>query len=121
VKALHTAFALGEGALLTFFDVRGRDFEAPEGGDLDAHIELEVSDEQLDLFLAQAREAGIPAKGPTDHRLARSIYLRDPNGYMVELIAKSPLHDQIMGFAGKMARPQLSEWQRAKAPESVPA
>ena len=33
---------------------------------------------------------GREVRGPVDHRLVRSIYFRDPNGYVIELTA-SPL------------------------------
>jgi hypothetical protein len=47
-------------------------------------------------------------------RLSRSIYFRDPNGYVVELTAKTPDHDREMDPATNAAREKLDRWQAEK-------
>jgi hypothetical protein len=34
--------------------------------------------------------------GPVDHGFVRSIYMRDPNGYIVELTASTGVQQEIM-------------------------
>jgi hypothetical protein len=44
----------------------------------------------------------------------RSIYFRDPNGYVIELTAKTPEHARLMNPATNDARAILDRWQAAK-------
>ena len=97
-QALHTFYRLGDGSYLAFFEVPGQVFEFRPQHDFDLHIALEET------------------RGPAEHDFIRSIYFRDPNGYVVELTAKSPDHDRLMDPAENGARAQLDAWQAAKAP-----
>jgi catechol-2,3-dioxygenase len=54
-------------------------------------------------------------RGPAEHNFIRSIYFRDPNGYVIELTAKTAAHDAAMDPAQNGARAQLDAWQAAKA------
>ena len=44
----------------------------------------------------------------------RSIYFRDPNGYVIELTAKTPEHARMMDPAANGARAILDRWQTEK-------
>ena len=48
-------------------------------------------------------------------RFIHSIYFRDPNGYVIELTAKRPNHEQAMDPAKNAARQKLDAWQAKKA------
>ena len=85
VHALHTFFALDDGSFLAFFEVPEQPFEFKEQHDFDLHIALEVSDDALAPMLERARRAGVPTRGITEHDFIRSVYFRDPNGYVIEL------------------------------------
>jgi catechol-2,3-dioxygenase len=50
-----------------------------------------------------------------DHGFIESIYLRDPNGYVIELTAKTPAHDSATGDGDK-AHHVLHRWQQSKTP-----
>jgi len=50
---------------------------------------------------------------------ARSIYFRDPNGYMVELTAKTPEHPRPMDAATNGARELLDRWQSSKVQQAM--
>jgi catechol-2,3-dioxygenase len=53
---------------------------------------------------------GIETRGITDHGFIESIYFRDPNGYVLELAAKTT---QV--FANESsARDALNAWQASK-------
>lgn len=112
---LHSFYRLGDGSFLAFFEVPDSPFAFKEQHDFDLHVAMEVTPAQLDAVLARAKAAGMEARGPSDHGIIRSIYLRDPNGYVVELTAKTERHEAEMDPARNGARATLDEWQRRKA------
>jgi len=89
-------------------------FEFKEQHDYDLHIALEVAPDQLKPMLAKGKAAGIEVRGISDHKFIDSIYFRDPNGYVIELTAKRPHHDQAMNPAANRARHYLDTWQAEK-------
>jgi catechol 2,3-dioxygenase-like lactoylglutathione lyase family enzyme len=114
-QALHTFYRLGDGSFLAFFEVPGQAFEFHPQHDYDLHIALEVSAKVQAEMLARGKAAGIETRGPAEHDFIRSIYFRDPNGYVIELTAKSPDHDRKMDPESNGARVQLDAWQAAKS------
>ena len=81
--------------------------------DFDLHIALEV-DMPFTPCSPKGKERGIETRGITDHGMVHSIYFRDPNGYVVELTAKTAAHDDLMNPATNRAREILDIWQAAK-------
>ena len=71
------------------------------------------------FYAAQAaglyKAAGLEVRGVSDHGFIRSIYFRDPNGYVIELTAKLPGHDEAMNPATNGARAKLDRWTAARA------
>ena len=65
--------------------------------------------------IAKGHERGIECRGPSDHGMIDSIYLRDPNGYVIELCATRAGHDAAMDPAINGARTKLQRWMAAKA------
>jgi catechol 2,3-dioxygenase-like lactoylglutathione lyase family enzyme len=114
-RALHTFFALRDGSYLAFFEVPDAPFDFSDRHDFDLHIALEVTPDHLEAMLDKGKTAGIECRGPSDHGFIRSIYFRDPNGYVIELTAKMPSHDQAMDPARNQAREILERWQAEKA------
>ena len=114
-QALHTFYRLGDGAFLAFFEVPGQAFEFRPQHDYDLHIALEVSPATLEEMLAKGRAAGMEVRGPAEHDFIRSIYFRDPNGYVIELTAKAAAHDAMMDPSRNGARDKLDHWQAMKA------
>jgi catechol 2,3-dioxygenase-like lactoylglutathione lyase family enzyme len=112
-SALHTFFRLGDGSFLAFFEVPGMPFDFKARHDFDLHIALEVQPEVLRPMVERARQAGIEVRGPSDHGFIDSIYLRDPDGYVVELCARRPGADD--GSDEVEARRVLNRWQADKA------
>ena len=72
-------------------------------------------------MIARARERGVEVRGPVDHKFIRSIHLRDPNGYVVELTARTAVHDALLAAARPAARSVLAGWQAEKAAALQPA
>ncbi len=90
-------------------------FEFKDQHDFDLHIALEVAADMLEPLLEKGKAAGVETRGISDHGFIRSIYFRDPNGYVVELTAKMPNHDEAMDPSNNDARAILDRWQAAKA------
>ena len=112
VQAMHTFFQMGDGSFLAFFEVPGSPFDFKAQQDFDLHIALEADPATLDAMVAKARAAGQELRGPVDHGFIRSIYLRDPNGYVVELTAKIAGGAEVADTA--QAHDVLRDWQRGK-------
>jgi len=89
-------------------------FEWKAQQDFDLHIALEVEPPVLEEMLAKGKARGIETRGISDHGFVRSIYFRDPNGYVIELTAKTPEHARMMDPAANGARAILDRWQTEK-------
>jgi catechol 2,3-dioxygenase-like lactoylglutathione lyase family enzyme len=113
-RVLHTFFRLGDGSYLAFFEAPDMPFEFKPQHDFDLHIALEVEPAELATVRARAIAHGVETRGISDHGFIHSIYLRDPNGYVVELCARVPADAGAMDPALNDARAILERWQRAK-------
>ncbi len=113
-ETLHSFYRLGDGSCLAFFEAPDMAFDFKPQHDYDLHIALEVEPDELERRLAEGRRQGIETRGVSDHGFIHSIYFRDPNGYVIELTAKMPGHDQAMDPAVNGAREKLARWQAAK-------
>ena len=111
----HVFFGLDDGSCLAFFDVPDVPFDFKEQHDYDLHIALEVPRSELEPMMQRAKAAGKEVRGIANHDFIESIYLRDPNGYVIELTARKPNHDEATDNPRNAARAKLDEWQRAKA------
>ena len=112
-NVLHTFYQMDDGSFLAFFEAPERPFDFKEQHDFDLHIALEVEPEVLERMMAKGKAHGIETRGVSDHGFIHSIYLRDPNGYVIELTAKTA--DEHEGLAPSRARKVLDDWQAAKA------
>jgi catechol 2,3-dioxygenase-like lactoylglutathione lyase family enzyme len=113
-ETLHTFYELGDGSYLAFFEAPDLPFDFKVQHDYDLHIALEVDARTLDDMFAKGKAAGIETRGVSDHGFVHSIYFRDPNGYVIELAAKTPDHDAAMDPAKNGAREQLDRWTASK-------
>jgi len=113
-SALHSFYALDDGSCLAFFEAPDMPFEFKTQHDYDLHIALEVSQQALKEMFAKGKAAGIETRGISDHGFIDSIYFRDPNGYVIELTARRPGHDDAMDPKKNRARERLDDWQKAK-------
>ena len=89
-------------------------FEFKDQHDFDLHIALEVEPDALDKMFDKGKAEGREVRGISDHKFIRSIYFRDPNGYVIELTAKVPGKEKDMDPAANHARDILNKWQVAK-------
>ena len=116
VSVLHTFYEMDNGSYLAFFDAPGSPFDFKDQRDYDLHIALEVEERDLAAMLAKGKARGIETRGIADHGFIHSIYFRDPNGYVIELTAKTARHGQEMDPATNGARAKLDRWQTQKRP-----
>ena len=118
---LHTFYKLDDGSYLAFFEAPDMPFEWKPQHDFDLHIALEVAEPVLAEMLAKGKARGLETRGISDHEFVHSIYFRDPNGYVIELTAKTPAHARLMDPAKNQARAILQRWQAAKSPVTAAA
>ena len=117
--ALHTFYRLDDGSFLAFFEVPEMAFEFKEQHDYDLHIALRVTHDHMMAMMAKGKALGMHVRGVSDHHFIDSIYFRDPNGYVVELTAPRPNHDDVTDSSKNQARAKLDTWQRDKT-QSAP-
>ena len=111
-SVLHSFFEMDDGSFLAFFEAPGRPFDFKAQHDFDLHIALEVDNEALLDMFERGKAAGIETRGIADHGFIRSIYFRDPNGYVIELTAKSETDSENDDAPGPRAI--LDGWQAQK-------
>ena len=119
-KTLHSFYAMEDGSCLAFFEAPDRPFDFKEQHDFDLHIAVEVSSEDLLSMFDKGKRIGMETRGISDHEFIDSIYFRDPNGYVIELTAKRPDHDQQIERARTESHAHLARWQKDKAELSTP-
>ncbi len=111
---LHSFYRLDDGSFIAFFEAPGQPFEFKKQHDYDLHIALEVDGATLEAMYRKAKAESREVRGISDHGFVHSIYFRDPNGYVIELAAKTPAHDREMDPADNRARQILDKWQAEK-------
>ena len=111
-QVLHTFYRMDDGSFLAFFEAPDMPFEFKPQHDYDLHIALEVSRAHMMAMFEKGKAAGIETRGVADHGFIDSIYLRDPDGYVVELCARRPGSGDAMDSA--QARHALQRWQSGK-------
>ena len=110
-NVLHSFYEMDDRSCIAFFEAPHEPFEFKDQHDFDLHIALEVDDETLERMLARGRREGRETRGISDHGFCRSIYFRDPNGYVVELAA--PVAGSETPTRAEAGR-ALSRWQAGK-------
>ena len=113
-RGLHSFFEMDDGSCLAFFEVPGRPFDFKRQDSLDLHIALGVEPDVFNRMLDKARNEGVEVRGPVDHGFCRSIYMRDPNGYVVELTASTGVQQEILDPFISKPHEALARWQVAK-------
>ena len=83
---------------------------------LEYRIDLSgVEPDTFDNMLQKAKTEDREVRGPVDHGFVRSIYFRDPNGYVIELTASTGVHQEIMNPAISKPHEELARWQAARS------
>ena len=106
-KAMHTFYSLEDGSCLAFFEVMGKPLEYKHWHDFDLHIALEVEENVLLDYYNKGKDNNIETRGVSNHGFIKSIYLRDPNGYVIELTSPIKKYNKKNK---KKAKDILKEW-----------
>jgi glyoxylase I family protein len=84
----HFFLDIGNDNLLAFFDFPGLGLgQAVEAHGAVQHVAISVEQGHLDAVCKRLDDAGVPYLGP-DRGLTDSIYVKDPDGIQVELLAQ---------------------------------
>lgn len=110
--ALHSFYKLDDGSFLAFFEVPDMPFEFVDHHDFDLHIALEVEMDDMLAMFEKGKAQDIPTRGVADHGFIKSIYFRDPNGYVIELTAKIQDKTEPADTAASTARQVLDDWTK---------
>ncbi len=92
----HCFFGLGDGSALAFFQFADAADQAEFGPDIPAspfiHIALHVDAETQDAIAGRIEAAGIalPETYVLEHGYCRSLYVKDPNGMILEFTCDAP-------------------------------
>lgn len=113
-RVLHSFYRLGDGSYLAFFEVPDSPFVFKDQHDFDLHIALEVDPATLAAMFEKGKAAGVETRGVSDHGFIHSIYFRDPNGYVIELAARTETAEAYAQEAERRAHDALATWQRTK-------
>ena len=101
-----------DGSFLAFFEEPDEPFDFKEQRDFDLHIALEVEYDEMLEMKQRGEEEGIETRGVSDHDFIHSIYFRDPNGYVIELTARTKPDDEVLDTDD--AHRIMERWQAAK-------
>ena len=110
-KVLHTFYSLRDSSSLAFFEVLNDPLEYKRWHDFDLHIALEVEESILINFYNKGKKLNIETRGISDHGFIKSIYFRDPNGYVIELTTPNKNYENK--YTSK-PREILNEWTNNK-------
>lgn len=113
-KVLHHFYRMGDDSFLAFFEDPETPFEFKDQRDFDLHIALEVDPETQERMFEKGKAAGVETRGYADHGFIRSIYFRDPNGYVIELTTPIGDQDAHAREAAAKAHDALAAWQETK-------
>ena len=112
----HTFFGLADGSALAFFQFANEEDQALFGPTMPetpfAHIALKVDNDTQDEVAKRLADAGYraPATFVLEHGYCRSLYVRDPNGLLIELTADHPDADAISATRARTPREDLAKW-----------
>ena len=79
------------------------------------HIAFEVTLKDLNFYLNKAKKLDIERRGISDHGFIKSVYFRDPNGYVIELTTPST---KSLKQSENNLKKVLEEWDLIK-PDKV--
>ncbi|MCB9758872.1 MAG: VOC family protein [Alphaproteobacteria bacterium] len=112
---IHIFFEMRDGSYLAFFELPEVPFDFKEQNPSDLHIALEVDPATQKMYFEKANELGVGVFGPAQLEYLKSIYFRDPNGYIIELTTKTKGYRDGMDPEKNHAREVLDQWQADKA------
>ena len=114
-NVLHSFYSLKDGSAIAFFEDPSSPFKFIKQRDFDLHIAFEVTLKDLKNYFEKGKKLGIETRGISDHGFIKSIYFRDPNGYVIELTTPST---KSLKQSENNLKKVLEEWNLIK-PDKV--
>lgn len=109
----HTFYELGDGSSLAFFQFADprhvATFAPAQPPSVFDHVALAATPEQQHEIETRARDAGV-AHQRIDHGYCVSLYVRDPDGLMIELTVDDPTAVAHAGRHREVAHRELERW-----------
>jgi len=112
----HTFFGLADGSALAFFQFAKDSDQELFGPAMPetpfSHIALKVDADTQDGVAKRLADAGYQAPDTfvLEHGYCRSLYVRDPNGLLIELTVDHPDADSISAARAATAHEDLAKW-----------
>lgn len=112
----HCFFGLGDGSALAFFQFAREKDQELFGPEMPAspfhHIALNVDEETQKDIEERIAKAGYkePDTYILEHGYCRSVYIKDPNGMILEFTNDAPEADKINELRKKDAHSELKRW-----------
>lgn len=111
---LHCFFEMGDGSCLAFFeflpDALGPADKLPANG-VDHHVAMSVARlDEISQLKAKFDAADHPNCG-INHGFCYSLYVRDPNGMLVEFVSDAANELEINEAAAAAAHAELAKWR----------
>ena len=106
-NVLHTFYELKDLSCIAFFEDPSTPFDFKKQRDFDLHIALQVTNKTLNKMYQKGLKKGIETRGIINHGFIKSIYFRDPNGYVIEL---STPNKDYKKQTNSEARDLLNNW-----------
>jgi catechol 2,3-dioxygenase-like lactoylglutathione lyase family enzyme len=123
----HCFFALQDGSALAFFQFADADDQAEFGPELPSspfnHIALKVDGETLTALQQRIADAGYTAPDTyiLEHGYCRSLYIKDPDGLIVEFTHDAPNAAALNAQRRLDAHSELARWLGGDhTPNNVP-
>lgn len=112
---LHCFFELADGSAIAFFEfargVRGAAPKTPQDA-LDHHIAVSVPDfDDIKDIKSRLEAAGHKAVG-IDHEFCYSLYVRDPNGMLLEFVGDPRNELEVNEYYVANAHRELERWRK---------
>ena len=123
IPFLHCFFELGDGSLLAFFQFPPEAFGPADKlpkNPIDHHIAVAVAEfSDIEAVKETLESHGYSCCG-INHGFCYSLYVRDPNGMMLEFVCDAPGELAIYERAARKAHEALVSWQLGEiAPDSA--
>ena len=110
----HCFFGLGDGSALAFFQFANEEDQKLFGPEIPEspfnHIALNVDAETQQGIEERIKAAGLKDSYVLDHGYCRSVYVKDPNGMIVEFTLDAPDADKLNAQRRQDAHSELKRW-----------
>lgn len=112
----HCFFALADGSALAFFQFADPEDQAEFGPDIPEspfiHVALHVDRDGQAALEKRIRDAGFtePDTYVLEHGYCRSVYIKDPNGMILEFTYDAPEAAELEAETRAKARAELDRW-----------